>query len=339
MAREFERLMKNQAARDELLSAYLDDQLDAEDRARLEAQLAADPALRAELEALRHTVALVRDLPKQPVPRNFLLPKTAVPKARPVPVTRRSGWLAPFLTAATVAVGLLFVVVLAGDLLFSGVGGMAQLAAPAPAADERVVESAAAEKVVEEEQEAPQKLVVTESPAREAETEMPPEIEEGEGLATPPLAAAALPEAPTEPEKSVAEPTPTPEGTLQLLAAGGGEPVTESPAATPTPPAAEAADAEARSDTPEAKEIAPAPPPEPAATEPTEQVLCDTEPAPNKVEETEPPPGGRESGEYDGGTEGILFYMSPWRVAEVALGVFALPLVLVTIWAWRARRR
>ena len=60
MGREFERSMKDRAARDELLSAYLDDQLDAGDRARLEAQLAIDPALRAELEALRHTVVLVR---------------------------------------------------------------------------------------------------------------------------------------------------------------------------------------------------------------------------------------------------------------------------------------
>ena len=54
-------MTKDQAARDELLSAYLDDQLDAEDRARLEAQLAGDPALRSELEMLRRTVALVRD--------------------------------------------------------------------------------------------------------------------------------------------------------------------------------------------------------------------------------------------------------------------------------------
>jgi hypothetical protein len=332
--------MKDQAARDELLSAYLDDQLDAEDRARLEAQLKTDPALRSELEMLRRTVTLVRDLHPQPIPRNFILPHTVVRKARPAPVTRRPKWLAPFLTAATTVVGLLFVVVLAGDLLFSGVGGMAQLAAPAPAADEGVVESAPVEKAVEEE-EVPKMLTITESPEKEGEA--PPESDETplamELPATPPPAAATLPEAPVEAEKVDVEPTPAPEGTPVAATGGGSEPAVESPAPTPTPAAAEEADAAARSDTPEAEEIAPVPPPEPAAIEPTERVLHDTEPAPNEVGEAEPLPGGREWGEYDRGTEGILFHVSPWRVAEVALGVFALLLVLITIWAWRARRR
>ena len=121
MGREFERSMKDRAARDELLSAYLDDQLDAGDRARLEAQLAIDPALRAELEALRHTVALVREMPSQPIPRNFILPQTVVSSPRTAPAVRpRRRWLAPFLTAATAAVSLLFIGALAGDLLFSG---------------------------------------------------------------------------------------------------------------------------------------------------------------------------------------------------------------------------
>jgi anti-sigma factor RsiW len=339
MVRGFERLMKDQATRDELLSAYLDDQLDAKDRARLDAQLKTDPALRSELEMLRRTVTLVCDLPPRPIPRNFILPHTVARKARPAPVTRRPKWLAPFLTAATTVVSLLFVAVLAGDLLFSGAGIMMQSAAPAPAADEGVVESAPVEKAVEEEQEAPQMLAVTEPPEKEVEAEAPAEIGEGEGLATPPPAAATLPEAPVEGEKVDIEPTPASEGTPVAATGGGGEPAVESPAPTSTPAAAEEADAAARSVTPEAEEIAPVPPPEPTATEPTERVLRDTEPAPNEVGEAEPSPGGREWGEYDEGDEGILFYVSPWRVAEVALGAFALLLVLITIWAWRARRR
>lgn len=342
-------MKKDQAARDELLSAYLDDQLDAEDRARLEGQLAADPALRSELEVLRRTVALVRDLPPQPIPRNFILPQTTAsrmrraPKARPAPVTRRLRWLAPFLAAATAAVSFLFVAVLAGDLLFSGVGGMTQLAAPAPAADEAVVESAPVEKAVEEEKEAPQMLAVTEPPEKEAEPEAPPETGEGEGLATPPPAVAASPTVTDEAEKvdggeGGAEPTSAPEGT-PMPAAGGAEPAAESPAPTPTPSASEAADVAAPSDTPETEKVAPVPPPAPATAEPTEQVLRDAESPPNEAGEAEPPPGDRELGGHDRGDGDILSYVTPWRVAEVALGVFALLLVLATIWAWRSRHR
>lgn len=131
--------------RDELLSAYVDGQLSAGEQARLEAQLATDPALRTELEALRHTVALVRDLPPMPIPRNFILPQKMKPSvaARPRPARRvrprralrkpqGKAWAAPFLTVATVVVSLFFVVVLAGDLLLSGAGkqAFAPMAAP-----------------------------------------------------------------------------------------------------------------------------------------------------------------------------------------------------------------
>jgi hypothetical protein len=350
MARGFERLMKDQAARDELLSAYLDDQLDVEDRARLEARLAADPALRSELEMLRRTVALVRDLPQQPIPRNFILPQAAAPKVRPVPATRRPGWLAPFLTAATTAVSLLFVAVLAGDLLFSGVGDMTQLAAPAPVA-EGAADSAPAEKAVEEEREAPQMLTVTDLPSSESGEE-PSGVGEGENLAspgaeyagTPPPATATLPEAPEteggDDEEGAAEPTPVPEGTPVPATGGGGESPVAPFAPTPTPAAAKEVDTVPGSDTPAAEEVAPAPPPEPAATEPTERILRATEPIPDEAWETEPPPDDGEWGEPSRDSEDIVLpYVTPWRAAEVALGVFALLLILATIWAWRTRRR
>jgi hypothetical protein len=99
------------------------------------------------------------------------------------------------------------------------------------------------------------------------------------------------------------------------------------------------ADTATRTDTPEAERVAPVPPPEPATAEPTEQTLHDTVPAPNEVEETEPSPADGEWGEYDRSNEGILSYVTPRRVVEVALGGFVLLLVLATIWAWRARRR
>jgi hypothetical protein len=224
---------------------------------------------------------------------------------------------------------LLFVAVLAGDLFFSGVSGMAQLAAPS--ADEGAAESAPVEREVEQE-EAPKMLVITEAPAEGAEA--PPAPDETplamELPTTPPPAAAAVPTATggvgeADAGEEDVEPTSAPEGTPEP-AAGGGEPVAESPAATSTPTAARAADAVAPTSTPP-------PLPEPATAEPTEYVLPDTaEPAPNAVEETEPSPGYS----LDGDTSS---YVTPWRAAEVALGVSALLLLVATIWVWRARRR
>lgn len=130
MARWFTKRDKEQEQRDELLSAYLDGQLSAEVRTRLEAELAADPALRAELEALRRTVALVRDLPRVSAPRNFILPQTVAPRPRPVPLRSRRS-LAPLLTAATSLAALLFLAVLIGDLLISSASHRA-LAPAAP---------------------------------------------------------------------------------------------------------------------------------------------------------------------------------------------------------------
>lgn len=58
---------------DELLSAYIDGVVTSEERARVEAAVAADPVLAWELESLRRTVDLVRDLPPVPLPRSFAL--------------------------------------------------------------------------------------------------------------------------------------------------------------------------------------------------------------------------------------------------------------------------
>src|SRR5512135_1837049 len=110
---------KADAKRDALLSAYLDGQLSASERARLEAQLAADADLRAELSALRCTVGLLRQLPAAPMPRNFLLPVS--PQAQQRPVARsRLAFAAPWLTAAAAAVATMLAVVLAGQILLSG---------------------------------------------------------------------------------------------------------------------------------------------------------------------------------------------------------------------------
>ena len=48
---------------DELLSAYLDDELSADERALVEARLATDPAAQQSLEQLRSVSQSVRSLP------------------------------------------------------------------------------------------------------------------------------------------------------------------------------------------------------------------------------------------------------------------------------------
>ena len=154
--------------RDELLSAYMDGELSAEEQTRLEAQLQTDPALQAELDAMRHTVALVHDLPPVAIPRNFILSQAMLATARPQ-LTKSPRlcrvWNVPFLTTATAVVSLMFVVILAGDLLFAGrMGGDAALLgeqrmaiqapaeAPAPVAvqDVAVEREVVVEAVVEE---------------------------------------------------------------------------------------------------------------------------------------------------------------------------------------------
>lgn len=65
----------------ELLSAYIDDALTAEERRDLEARLRAEPALQRELDTLRQTVALMRALPERKAPRDFTLTPEMVAQA------------------------------------------------------------------------------------------------------------------------------------------------------------------------------------------------------------------------------------------------------------------
>lgn len=98
----------------ELLSTYLDNQLSAADRARLESRLRDEPALRAELDALRQTVTVLKAAPQLAVPRNFTLDVARF--RRPVP------WWARYQTMQLMgAVGTLasILLIVAGTLLFS----------------------------------------------------------------------------------------------------------------------------------------------------------------------------------------------------------------------------
>lgn len=65
-----------------LLSAYIDQQLNAAAQAELEQRIASDPYLRAELEELRATTALLRALPPLAPPRSFTLDPARAPRRR-----------------------------------------------------------------------------------------------------------------------------------------------------------------------------------------------------------------------------------------------------------------
>jgi anti-sigma factor RsiW len=92
----------------ELLSSYLDGQLNPSDSARLEARLSADKDLREVMDDLREARGLLRRLPQRRAPRNFTLtPKMAglkAPEPRAYPVFRLATVLAAFLFLVSIAV-------------------------------------------------------------------------------------------------------------------------------------------------------------------------------------------------------------------------------------------
>ena len=324
MMRLFAGQAKKREQRDELLSAYVDGQLSAGERARLEAQLATDPALQAELEALRHTVALVRDLPPVPIPRNFILPQKMkiTVAARPRPARRvrprralrkpqGKAWAAPLLTAATAVVSLIFVVVLAGDLLLSGVGGRAFAPMAAP------------------QMEAPQVAMEPSLVSEEVEAEVEVEVEEMIPATTPLPMPAEIPPgaAPTATVEAQYHSVETPEDVeATAWAAGGGGPVEEDAALAPSPgPAVEKA---------AAAPTAPA-----TATVVMEKIADNAEATPSEVAQVAPPVASEEE---RGASEDEGVGPAPvslWRMLEVTLGLTALALALTTVWAWRARRQ
>jgi len=318
MVRLFTRQAREREQRDELLSAYLDDQLSAGERARLEAQLATDPALRAELDTLRHTVALVRDLPPVPIPRNFILPRTVAARPRPVQRARpRPAWTAPLLTAATAVVSLVFVVVLAGDLLLSGMGGQAFAPAAAP-----LMEAEAPQVALESAPVIEEVKVEVEEEVIPAATPLPMPMEVPPGV---------VPTAVVEAEHYDAE---APRGVETTMPAAGGGLSEEATAPAPSPSPAVV---EKAAVAPTAPAVATALPQEETnGAEPTPSEVAEVAPLMVEEEETEAPRDER--GAPEGEAVGLRSVI-PWRVLEVALGLAALGLTLATVWAWRARRR
>src|SRR5579862_386389 len=120
----------------ELLSAYLDGQVNVPERSRVEAHLAECAACRADLEELRTLASMLRRLPAQRPPRSFALgPRVVRPDAL-------SGTMGGYLRAISSVAAALAVVAIGLSLIFRGLPRQtATVAAPAAA---QVAASAAA---------------------------------------------------------------------------------------------------------------------------------------------------------------------------------------------------
>lgn len=94
------------------LSAYIDGQLTAAERSRVERHVAACADCGRDLETLRRTVALLRHVPVRPVPRSFALPASARAAQ-----ARHRRWNVAFgaMRTATVTIATMLVLVFAGD--------------------------------------------------------------------------------------------------------------------------------------------------------------------------------------------------------------------------------
>jgi hypothetical protein len=94
---------------DELISAYIDGQLDERARQAFEARIAVEPALRRHVEATRMLVQTARAMPESRAPRNFALPRSVGAPARAPSQQMRVWWRLGSAVAAAVfvfAVGL-----------------------------------------------------------------------------------------------------------------------------------------------------------------------------------------------------------------------------------------
>jgi len=207
--------------RREALGAYLDNALTPAERARFERQLAADPALRAELEQMRLLKRQMRAMPRRRVPRSFALNPALYGRPKPQPMMQ----LYPVLRGATALTAFFLIFTLALGAFrgqFAGGGGEAAPAAvftTAEMAPEAPVEEAApaeGEAAVAEEQRSDGSAAPTEAAADLA-------AQEAITLAVP-----------------APEGTPAAEGTLEVAEVPADELALESSApeslATETPP-------------------------------------------------------------------------------------------------------
>ncbi len=201
----------------ELLSPYLDGEVTTEERALVEAALAASVELREDLATLRQTVALLAELPPVAAPRPFTLTAADVPV--PIPTSRRIWGLPAWLAGWAMAAASLICVLAIGGALFT-----LQFRSGSPAAEiARMQDSAVPQAAAPQ----PAPLAATEEAAAQPEAELAPAepAAEEKMMLAEPAEALAQKEADVveEPQKLVADETPE----EMVSMAGESEEVTE----------------------------------------------------------------------------------------------------------------
>ncbi len=207
--------MKEQISRRdwERLSAYVDDQLSASERSRLETRLSSDPTLRKALDDLRMTRSAVKSLPRLRAPRNFTLtPEMAGQQIKTAPRLFSTFRLASIVST------VLLVMVMLGDLIGFGRVGMMpaqEMAAPAAPMEYEAMEQpeTAAKEVEAEGTDAEgaisdaEKVDIVEPVAEEAapEEEMQPQAEAMAEVAPEAEAEAAEEDAAVEAQRDLEE--------------------------------------------------------------------------------------------------------------------------------------
>lgn len=108
----------------EALSAYLDNQLNTRDRARLEAQLKSDAELRRAYEELRRTRIILRSQRRMRAPRNFMLSPAMAGVRRGAAQSALRSNPGPFtvLRLASVLATIFFIFITVGDLVVQNYG-------------------------------------------------------------------------------------------------------------------------------------------------------------------------------------------------------------------------
>ena len=336
-----ERLSGEHAWVEERLSTYIDDQLGAAERARLESHLDGCARCRGSLESLRWTVSLVRQAPAPQAPRSFVLPipASAGRVVRPRADHARAG-LCVCTSLATALVAFLLVAVVGLDAISHLGGGLVATAPVAAPAAPGAASAAASES------------------AKPTTIARAPEIAPSQGL--PPTLTSA-PEPSLAPAGAVPAPTfaprlgvapiapPAPQG-APPTGLGGGPPETTAPdnavqsAAQPAVTPATVPERGLASASP----TAPAPAPRVTAVEPhkvqtaapptaaskAQAIIAatPTPPAPAVLVQT-PTVGASEASRENNGEPGI----PPLRVVEIGLFVFAVVLGSASVLLWRNR--
>jgi anti-sigma factor RsiW len=128
---------------EELISAYLDKRVSAEEQKFFERHIASCADCRAQLETTRSMIVALKAMPAVKAPRSFVLPREMAKQPQ-----RSFLSLYPALRLATVVAAMAFVVLFAGDLLISRSSGSAPQSIPAAAPAPIVMQAPAARQAV-----------------------------------------------------------------------------------------------------------------------------------------------------------------------------------------------